>query len=135
MADRLSTGAVMSAIALEMRESIARLAGPRAWSETRARWLERAARHAKIPYRTARSLFYLERADPKASVVERVRAALERSNRDRISGLRAEYRAVCDQIARLEALETLLAQRDPEFHSPDRSALREMAGRTDSALE
>ena len=74
----------------------------------------------------------MERADPKASLVERVRGALARKQLDGFAELRAEYGKVCEHIARLEAL---LAAKDPDFHGPDRAALGAMVGRPTSALD
>ena len=42
----------------EVRDSIATVAGPRSWSDTRESWLARAARRAGISYRTTKSLWY-----------------------------------------------------------------------------
>jgi hypothetical protein len=70
----------MSQIVVEMREAIIELAGDRGVFDSRALWLERAARLAGITPRMAKRLFYGECADPKASVVERVRAARARKS-------------------------------------------------------
>lgn len=65
-------------VAVEMRESIIELAGPREWHATRESWLAKAARESGISYRTAKSIFYEQHADHRASVVEKVRAAMAR---------------------------------------------------------
>ena len=69
---------LVSNVSIEMRESIISLAGERGWCDTRQQWLEVAARKAGISYRSAKSLFYAEMPDPKASIVMRVRAAIEK---------------------------------------------------------
>ncbi len=65
-------------IAAEMHQSIMTLAGPRGDNDTRESMLARAARRAGISHRQARALYYGEAKDPKSSVVEGVRAAMNR---------------------------------------------------------
>jgi tetrahydromethanopterin S-methyltransferase subunit G len=85
-----------------MRQSIITLAGERAWSETRQRWLERAARRAGISYRAAKGLFYGEPHEPRAGVVESVRRAVERMSFDQEAKAKDEYAALSKRIAELE---------------------------------
>jgi hypothetical protein len=94
-AEKLSTGAEnsMSDIVIEMHEKIALLGGDRTWHDNRDSWLSRAARNAGISYRTAKALFYKERLDPKSSVVERVRSAVAKMNREQGEMARHEYEA------------------------------------------
>lgn len=107
-------GRVVTSIALEMKHSIVLLAGHRRSSDTRESMIARAARRANISFRQAKSLFYGETRDPRASVVERVRAAIKDAETDNLS-------------ARFTALEATLAHVDPEFFGPAVEALREAA--------
>lgn len=119
MAHKLSGVRVLSELANEMRDGIVALAGERNWKETRARWLERAARAAGISYRTARAIFYGEIRDPRGSVVERVRCALGEKARE------AKPRDEFDLFKeRLSALEARLLSIDPEFYREGINALR-----------
>lgn len=119
MAHKLSGVRVLSELANEMRDGIVALAGERNWKETRARWLERAARAAGISYRTARAIFYGEIRDPRGSVVERVRCALGEKARE------AKPRDEFDLFKeRLSALEARLLAVDAEMHASDLAALR-----------
>lgn len=61
-----------------LRESIVRLAGQRSWSDSRDRWLKRAARAASITPRQAKSLFYMESDNPSGVVVFNVLRAVNR---------------------------------------------------------
>lgn len=94
-AEKLSRNAEnsMSDIVIEMHEKIALLGGDRTWHDNRDSWLSRAAHNAGISYRTAKALFYKERKDPKSSVVERVRDAVARMNREQREVARDEYEA------------------------------------------
>jgi di/tripeptidase len=94
-AEKLSRNAEssMSDIVIEMHEKIALLAGDRTWHDSRDSWLSRAARNAGISYRTAKALFYKERPDPKSSVVELVRGAVEKMNREQEETARNDYEA------------------------------------------
>lgn len=121
MAHKLSGVRVLSELANEMRDGIVALAGERNWKETRARWLERAARAAGISYRTARAIFYGEIRDPRGSVVERVRCALGEKARE------AKPRDEFDLFKeRLSALEARLLAVDAEMHASDLAALRDL---------
>lgn len=111
--EKSSEGNVVSALALEMRRSIAALAGARSFTETRERWLERAARRAGISFRTAKALFYQEQRDPRASVVERVRDAAQRLAKQEAA----------DLASRFETIAAALDARDQDFHSDDVAAL------------
>lgn len=107
-------GRVVTSIALEMKHSIVLLAGHRHSSDTRESMIARAARRANISFRQAKALFYGETRDPRASVVEKVRAAIKDAETDNLA-------------ARFIALETTLAHVDPEFFGPAVEALREAA--------
>lgn len=105
---------VVMSVALEMKHAIVALAGSRMPSDTRESMIARAARRADISIRQAKALFYGEYRDPRASIVEKVRAAIKEDT--------AETHA-----ARLCALEATLAHVDPEFFGPAVQALREAA--------
>lgn len=89
-------------VASEMKHSMMVLAGPRLPSDTRESMLARAARRAGISFRQAKTFFYGEASDPRASVVERVRAAIEKANAGQEAKARAEYDEIREQIAVLE---------------------------------
>lgn len=89
-------------VASEMKHSMMVLAGPRLPSDTRESMLARAARRAGISFRQAKTFFYGEANDPRASVVERVRAAIDKANAGQEAKARAEYEHVREQIALLE---------------------------------
>lgn len=78
-----------AALSLEMRTAIADLGGPRCDGDTRERVIDRAARRAGISFRTAKALFYGEMTNPRATTVERVRAALSRRATNREEHARA----------------------------------------------
>jgi len=120
--DKSSGVRVVSELAAEMRQAIVVLAGERSWSETRPRWLERAARRAGISYRTARALFYCEPHEPRASVVERVRQAAEQATR-KVEAAKHDPE-IADLVARIARAEERLGQIDPEFFLPHVEGLR-----------
>ena len=123
MSNNQSGVRVVTEIAIEMRNSIIVLAGERGWAETRQRWLERAARQAGISYRAARALFYLEEHEPGASVVERIRVAVQR-RKDTEEATRVEFKQT---VERLGFLVDRLATIDPDFHRQALRALRSTA--------
>lgn len=101
----------------ELHDGLIKLAGLRAWSDTRESWLARAARKAGIPPRTARAIFYREIKDPKWSVVAAIRSALrERDVRDE-----QIEREAANELATLRArLSALEARADMARETPDR---------------
>jgi hypothetical protein len=114
VSDKSSTRAgIMATVAVEMRDAIIALAGERSWSETRERWLERAALKAGVSYRTAKSIFYRELRDPKISVVALVRHAVERKSAIKEESARGDFTRLDE---RLRALERRLAAIDPDFN-------------------
>lgn len=115
----------VSEIAVEMRNSITALAGERGWSETRERWLERAARTADISFRTARSLFYGSDHEPRASAVERVRAAVAKMDTQREAKAVDEYQILLRRIATLEAA---LRKTDADYNRSGVDGLRHGGG-------
>lgn len=117
---------IVSSVALEMKRSIVALAGPRTWNETREAWIARAARKARINYRQAKALFYGETVDPKHSVVERVRTAVD------LEAARLEHTQFA---ARLAALEEAYRHADEDFYCAQIDALRRATGRSDSPLD
>lgn len=82
----------------ELHDGLIKLAGPRAWCDTRESWIARAARRYGISARTARSIFYRQISDPKWSVVEAIRNAL----RERDADDEQKEKATADELARLE---------------------------------
>lgn len=115
---------VMSELAVEMKNAVIALAGERRWNETRQRWLERAARRAGITYRSARALFYCEPHQPRAAVLHKVRAAVERKNKSLEANAHNANQGLLDRLARIEA--ALMAS-DPDFYSEAISAIRDTA--------
>jgi hypothetical protein len=109
----------MSEIAAEMKDAITILGGERLWSDTRARWLERAARAAGISYRGAYALFYQQGHEPRACTVEKVRRAIKAREQGEANA-RAEYRDITE---RLKLLERRLASIDPDFYCSDIEAI------------
>lgn len=76
--EKLSEGAeFMTALAAEMRDALATIAGPRSFHDTRGSWLAKAARTAGISYRQAKAFWYGEVRNPRAEDVEKIRAALK----------------------------------------------------------
>ena len=101
----------------ELHDGLIRLAGVRAWSDTRESWLARAARKAGIPPRTARAIFYREIKDPKWSVVTAIRSAL----RERGAQDEQHEREAADELAILRArLSALEARADMARTQSDR---------------
>lgn len=107
----------MRTVVAEMRESIVFLAGQRDLHATRESWLAVAARKAGITRRQAKSLFYGESPDPRASIVERVRAARGRMANEREGMAREFYRETIDRIAALE--KTVAALTEDQSGRPD----------------
>lgn len=136
MAEKFSKGVRrVTTTAIEMRKAIIEIAGPRKLFDSRELWLDRAARAAGISKRTAKAIFYCECADPRASVVEKIREAQKRRARDDAEAIAAgkrEYTELLDRIARLEAA---LAIHDPDFHEHSIDALRGMARAEDQPLD
>jgi hypothetical protein len=128
MLDKRSEVKVVSDLALEMRQSVFRIAGERGWQENRKSWLAKAARKIGITPRQARSLFYME-GGLRAEIVDRVRATASKKQADEARDTYAELNA---RIARLEAA---LRISDQDFHGPEIDALRELAGRTNRTLD
>jgi hypothetical protein len=131
MLDKSSGEIVVSELALEMRRSICTVAGTRGWQENRKSWLAKAARKIGISPRQAQSLFYNE-GNPRAELVERVRAAVRKRQVERTREARNELAELNARIARVEAL---LRVSDPDFHQPEIDAAREMAGRTNRTVD
>jgi len=108
----------MTAVAYDLKDRLIAIAGERAWSETREAWLARAARKCGISYRQAKSIFYNELRDPKASLVESVLASAEKLKHQEAATARfesenqnADYRYIVDEIKRAhEKIEALQAQ-------------------------
>lgn len=113
MVPEKSSEARMSQLALEMRQAIAAVAGPRGWQETREYWLARAARRIGITYRQTKSLFYQECRDPRASVVQRVRDA----------ALRHAKREASELADRFDNIAGAMHASDPDFYRQDVDAL------------
>lgn len=103
-------------LSLEMRTAIADLGGPRGDGDTRERVIERAARRAGISFRTAKSLFYGETSNPRASVVERVRAALSRRSINREEHARAAAERAITELSSAIA-GAILSGEDVDSHA------------------
>lgn len=103
-----------------MRDSIAVLAGPRKWGDTRESWLSHAAQRAaeygaNVPYRTVKSLFYGEIADDNHwAAIELRRAAAIIEAQQQAANLAAQF----------ETIISGLVVADEEFHQPTIAALR-----------
>lgn len=118
----------------EMHDGIKTLAGPRQWNDTRESWLARGARAAGISFRAARAFYYREWADPRASVVDSVRAAVARQNRQ--SQTEATERDALQELhERIAVLESRLEKIDPEFHFETLAAIRDAAPRNRRATD
>lgn len=113
-------------LAEEMRRAIVALAGPRSWLDTRESMIARAARKAGLTFRQARALFYGETADPKYSVVRRVREAVD------LEAARREHQKF---MAGIRALEAALSVQDENFYRPHIDALHAATGRVDRAMD
>jgi len=108
----------MSTVACDLKDRFIAIAGERAWSETREAWLARTARKCGITYRQAKSIFYNEMREPKASLVACIRAAEEKLGRQKAETARferestdGEYRHIVEEIKRAHAkIEALHAQ-------------------------
>jgi hypothetical protein len=133
--EKISGGVkVVSEVAIEMRKAIIELAGNRDIFDSRMRWLERAADRAGISYRTAKSFFYCEAANPSNSAVEMVRAARARKQADDAL-LDTATETYADLRARIERIEASLRVADADFHRDQIDALRRMAGDPDSSVD
>lgn len=93
-------------LADELRQSIISIAGERLPTDTRESWLRRGARKAGIEFGEAKRLFYRDSPNPRASLVDRVRAAVVRKNQEMETAFAKDYRELS---ARLELLEQQLA--------------------------
>lgn len=110
----------------EMRAAIELLGG----DAPRKRALESAARRAGITIRQAKSLFYGE-GNPRAEVVDRVRAAVRDRQSERLREARDAYQELVASITRAEVA---LRIRDEDFHCFDIDALREMVSGADRTV-
>ena len=92
------------------RELVAEVAGPRAWTDTRETWLDRAAERSGVTYRTMRSIWH---------------GSIKKENHYAIQLLRlaAGRKAALDLAAQYESIAEGLATSDPEFHRPHIIAL------------
>ncbi len=131
MLDKCSKENVVSEPALEMSRSICVVAGKRGWQENRKSWLAKAARRIGITDRQVRSLFYFE-GNPRAELVERVRAAVRKLDKNIAKEARNELQEISARIARIEQA---LCLSDAEFHQPEIDALRSLAGRLNRTVD
>ena len=125
----------MSTVTEEMRDAIIKLAGERAFLETREVWLARAARRAGITARQAKAFFYRETASPRHQDVEAVRLAVATlhsaegaRDSDRRDPELEELRAI------VERLEAVADRFDEHFHRPDALQIRDVARRARAKL-
>lgn len=117
-------------VAAEMKDAIVLLAGPRGWHENRKSWLAKAARIAGISPRQSKALFYGE-GNPRADVVERVRAARDRRYGETLKEARHAYNELVQSIQRAESA---LRVSDADFHCNEIDALREILGDANRAM-
>lgn len=103
-----------------LRDELVSVAGPRAWGDTRESWLNRAARTCGITFRQAKSIFYGETRDPRASVERAIREAAR---------LKREKQARQADAAKLLNLAAALDKRDEQFFISDVEAMRSLADR------
>ena len=101
------------------RDDLAAIGGTRSWNDTREAWLARIARKCGVPFRTIKSLWYGEQADPRASIAERVRSAAQLA-RSEAGRLAAHYEGLAND---------LVTRQDADFFSPHIDALRNAAVR------
>lgn len=94
------------------REEIAWIAGPFGYQDSRESWLQKAAQRAGVTFRTAKSLFYGDKTNPKHDVGERIRKAAEDA--------RVEARALASQF---ETIAGGLHAKDQDFYGEDIAAL------------
>lgn len=119
-------------LADELHDAIVKLSGPREVFDSRERWLARGSRAAGISNRAAKAIFYREWPDPRASIVDSVRAALARLETKQEASARDEIEALCGRIA---VLESRLASIDEEFFSASIDALRTATHRNRRATD
>lgn len=117
MAEKSSEDRRLNALADEMQQSIAAVAGPRGLHDTRETWLARAARRCGISRRQAKAFFYGEASNPRHADVEKVRAAALKHNPAELrrAGVIHEFEQLRERVERLE---TLLAASRGERRSP-----------------
>ena len=96
----------------QVRDSIATVAGPRSWSDTRESWLARAARRAGISYRTTKSLWYGQISNP-----HHPSARLMRDAAQKYEAIAAQLpESLCsEEIAAILDLARTLRNRDSSF--------------------
>lgn len=104
---------------VSIREAIAVVAGPRLPSDTKASWLDRAARRAGVSYRQIRSLFYGEITDQKHLAFRRIIDAAAENGRREANKLAEQF----------ETVAASLRIRDPGFYGPDVDAMLALARR------
>lgn len=79
-------------ISHEAREMLSVIAGPRAWSDTRERWIERGARICGFPYPRARSIYYMRAKVTAAEWVTLQRFAALKNAEKQYGELHAQLR-------------------------------------------
>ena len=103
----------MSEKSSEMRETIEIVAGPRGFNDTRESRLARAARRAKVSYRTARALWYGEITDPEHKAARRMTETARRYGAIEAKELAGKF----------EIIAAALRITDSDFYSADIAAL------------
>lgn len=88
-------------------------------------WIRDTAIRLRIPYSTAKNVWYEEKRIIPASLMDTLRAAV-RPKAEQLKGARDDYRKLRDRLARMEAY---LAHVDPDFHGESIDAVREQDGR------
>lgn len=129
----------MSTVTEEMRDAIIKLAGERAFFETREVWLARAARRAGISQRQAKAFFYREASSPRHQDVEAVRLAVSTLNsaegaRDSERRDREQDRELEELRAIVERLEAVADRFDEHRLRADAGAIRDVARRARAKL-
>lgn len=103
--EKFSGDRVVSQVAADVRSALIEIAGNPAIFDSRSRWLDRAAHRIGISSRMAKAIFYEECIDPKASVVEKIRAAQARkklSDEELGDVARREFAELSDEVERLK---------------------------------
>lgn len=114
MGSTMNEGSSTMAEKFSGRALVEAVAGRRLVNDTRDSWIRRAARNAGTSYRQAKAIFYGEITDPYHPAVTRFKEAAGRDDAERLA-------------EQFEGLARALVARDPDFHSPEISALVDAA--------
>lgn len=117
---------VVTEAVVEMARLVRGAAAPAIPGEKVPHAIARAAQRLGVPRGRVASFWYGKARTVEPEEIERARDVAVRRSKD-MELLRNEHRRALDILARLEAG---LAAVDPDFHSPQIAALRDMAGRS-----